>query len=1133
MKALFCFFIALLVSSSLFSAPAIVQRDNGRPVASGYLSRPNWDETVLLQPDGPCNITEIQIYFTGTQAGKDTIYIVGDPAEGAICPTRWVWEYNTKHAPIVVDYSGTPGWVNIPVTGLRSDGYDRIVIQHILKANGPWFAYDDNSCGTPYTSFLTDETAVYTGGNEAFYIANGDFLVRLKVEYDYPSGNTSAPPPPPFLLEINRIAGLVNAEGGNIGASDVGVVDWNNDGFDDVNIGSYYFQNNGNGTFSNVSSKINVPAGFTSWGDFDNDGNIDVFSAINGAWDDDLKMMFTNNKIYKNNGDGTFTALDNKKVFNLPYPNPADDFLTGKSMTNDSVINPYSCISAVWSDFNMDGKLDLFLANNRVGLNDKAGNYVERYFPDELWLSNPDGTLTNKSKTNGVLSAEPFNAGSSLGYGFFDCYGATACDYNTDLKPDIFVANYRLVRDELLSNDGNGMFTDVATPTGVKGVPTPSRNNTNYGHGMGCEWADFNNDGFPDLAVGNLGHPDFRGYFSNPSLIFRNSGPPNYTFVEQHLNMGLKFYEMNAGVLWADLDLDGWQDLWSGQIAYEAEGTNGQPKRFGRFYLNQGAPDFKLKDATWELGQGVRVHGPWAAARFDFDHDGDIDVLVASGNEGVKLFRNDMKHKGNWLAIRLKGNPAENVNMDAFGSRAIVYAGGKMFYRDLMGSASGTKGTQNSFELLYGLGDAKTIDSVVVWYPNNKRKIHKNINVNTRYFIPYMADAQQTGIATPALDEPQNFKINVPVSTQLTWYLCGGATEYTVQYATNSDFSNAITTKAGTNSTVISGLQANTNFFWRVKAVNGAKESIWSSTWVFSTGMPSPDGPILIAPKNDSTGAPALPLFSWKDATYPIPYGNSTIYELQLSDDATFQNIVQSANNLTTTSYQATEKLKILTKYYWRVRGLNGASIGKWSDTWAFTTVGLPSKGTLLEPHNDTTNVKAKPTFKWNEFAGAVTYNAEIATDSQFANIFYQNKGITSPSFKLFKTMNAGTDYYWHVRGVNDGGEGEWSDTWHFTSEGTKSVEEISPDANELTLKIQPNPITDKAEINFSIPKGGNLSIDLITIKGEKLSTIFEGYLNQGSFKTSWSSEGIDNGLYLIRLSNGNQTISEKILLVR
>ena len=129
--------------------------------------------------------------------------------------------------------------------------------------------------------------------------------------------------------------------------------------------------------------------------------------------------------------------------------------------------------------------------------------------------------------------------------------------------------------------------------------------------------------------------------------------------------------------------------------------------------------------------------------------------------------------------------------------------------------------------------------------------------------------------------------------------------------------------------------------------------------------------------------------------------------------------------------------------------------------------------------------------------------------------------------------MNAGTDYYWQVRGVNEGGEGEWSDTWHFTSEGTKSVEEISPDANELTLKIQPNPITDKAEINFSIPKGGNLSIDLITIKGEKLSTIFEGYLNQGSFKTSWSSEGIDNGLYLIRLSNGNQTISEKILLVR
>jgi hypothetical protein len=253
---------------------------------------------------------------------------------------------------------------------------------------------------------------------------------------------------------------------------------------------------------------------------------------------------------------------------------------------------------------------------------------------------------------------------------------------------------------------------------------------------MGSDWGDFDNDGWTDLVVGNLGHPDWRGAVSNPSLIFRNNHAND--FVEMHHDMGLKFKEMNAGVTWADLDLDGWLDLWQSQYSYQKEGESGEPGRYSRVYLNGGAPDFKLLDRTWHLGS--QVHGAWTAARLDYDNDGDIDLLVASPHEGVKLFRNDIARKGHWLAMRLTGSPEHQVPMSAFGTRVVVYADGRMFTRTLSTNSAGSRTATNSTELHFGLGNAARIDSTVIHYPNGTHQSLTALAMDKRYAISYAGE---------------------------------------------------------------------------------------------------------------------------------------------------------------------------------------------------------------------------------------------------------------------------------------------------------------------------------------------------------------------------------------------------------
>ena len=870
--------LLFLLPLNLFSEDITFAKDNG--VAKGHYytsAREFFEESIVLEPDGPCTIKKILVYLSGETAVKDTLWICGFPTSGNLWPTQYIWDYNTIIDPIAYEYDGEPGWKEIDISGygLRSEGYDKIVIQHRMKPNGPWFTYDSDGISVQYASWVTDPFTPNPNflniAGTIFYYPGGDFMIRFVLEYDYPDGKTSLPAPPPVLYNVNSEAGITNT-------GYASVVDWNKDGWDDIEINGNMFENQGDGTFKNVNSEFDITRGNSAWADFNNDGLLDIF--ILKGW--------TNDKLYKNNGDSTFEDVT----------------------ASSGIVNDHPTMTALWVDYNNDALPDLFLANNR------SGDYPDEiYHPDQLWKNNGDGTFTNVRDESGIADGE----GSG-----YDCYGACATDYNKDNYTDIFVANYRLAPDNLHTNNGDGTFTDRGEETGTRGVPTQSA--SYFGHGMGSEWADFNNDTWPDLCVGNLAHTDSRGAVSNPSLIYVNKGPDNnFEFEELHKSMGLKFFEGNAGVCWLDLDLDGWQDIWHGLYS----------GGICHLYLNEGAPDYKLKEITWTSGSAVE--NSWTAVRIDFDNDGDLDIII-HGN----LFRNDMKRKGNWIAFRLIGSPENNVPMDAFGSKITVYSGDKTFYRELAGSAAGSRNAQNSYELHFGLGDIESIDRVVINYPNGQQYEINSIEMNMRYTIPYMGTPEK-GIVTTALTSPSNYSTGIAQGDRLTWFKNNTDNQTKLIISKNKDLSDPVVEEEITaEEYTLPELDDNTIYYWAVYSGTDGNFNLKSSTWLFVYGTQVPGQPPLLEPENEEDGVSVNTEFSWSAAEYEITNYGKTTYAIEVATDMYFMEDSTAFYETTTgTSLETSRKFGPGTTYYWHVRAINGDVYGEWSDTYSFTTLPL------------------------------------------------------------------------------------------------------------------------------------------------------------------------------------------------
>ncbi|MFB0509313.1 MAG: FG-GAP-like repeat-containing protein [bacterium] len=440
--------------------------------------------------------------------------------------------------------------------------------------------------------------------------------------------------------------------------------DYNNDGYDDLLLnGNRLFKNIQGNTFEDVTAQAgleNIRSNGGIFADYNNDGFLDFYATSNDSQAD---------KLWKNNGHGTFTDVT-------------------KSAGN--ITDDYPTEGAAWADYNNDGFVDLYLANYE--------NWAEHnYLPDILYKNNGNGTFTNVTKEAGIIP--PFSEDRAG-------RGVNWADYDDDGWLDIFVSNYRLQENFLWHNNGDGSFSNFASLLGVAGIEV----NGWFGHTIGSDWGDYDNDGYLDLITANLAHPRYIE-FSNRTMLYKNSGPKNnWEFIDVRVQSGIKYDETHSDPAWADVDNDGDLDLYITSI-YEGR----------RSFLYENLGNGKFQDITWLAG--VRAFNGWGCAFSDFDNDGDLDLVVGSGS-GVKLFRND-GNKNNFLKVKVIGTKS---NKAGIGARIKVTQGKKSQIREIQGGKGTT--SQNSLVAHFGFGKDKKPVNVEVKFPSGFKKVLKGINLN-------------------------------------------------------------------------------------------------------------------------------------------------------------------------------------------------------------------------------------------------------------------------------------------------------------------------------------------------------------------------------------------------------------------
>ena len=505
----------------------------------------------------------------------------------------------------------------------------------------------------------------------------------------------------PFRLESDETPRTPHAPASMAGG--VAVFDYNRDGRPDIfftngaNIATLkkdspkysnrLFRNEGHGVFSDVTKEAGLAGtGFDNGvavGDYDNDGYPDLFVA-----------GVHHNTLYHNNGDGTFTDVTAK---------------AGLEHSNDPQYGPLWSITAAWVDVNNDGLLDLFVANYLqwnyqkeplCGIGDFYDYCAPELYPgqpNQLFLNRGDGTFEDVSAQWGLGS----HVGKAMGVG--------VADYDLDGRPDLFVTNDRLYN-FLFHNTGQ-KFEEVALQAGVALVE-----DGDFIAGMGVDFRDFDNDGYPDIVTVALNNDTFP--------VFRNLGGGGFEEVTYPSGMRTMSLSMAGyGPAFYDFDNDGWKDLFVTRGNVERVSKPGMPvEQHNTVFRNLGAGG-RWQALTEEAGLDASPPARHRGCAFaDFDGDGRVDVVATALGKEAEIWMNRSEGAGHWLEIQLEGTKS---NRDGIGALVKVVTRAGAQYNHMtssVGYASSSHGPVH-----FGLGAEDRAEEVEIRWPSGTVQTLRNV----------------------------------------------------------------------------------------------------------------------------------------------------------------------------------------------------------------------------------------------------------------------------------------------------------------------------------------------------------------------------------------------------------------------
>jgi hypothetical protein len=439
------------------------------------------------------------------------------------------------------------------------------------------------------------------------------------------------------------------------------------------------------GTFEDVTEKAGLQgSGYgmgVAVGDYDNDGFEDLYVTAYGG-----------NKLYHNNGDGTFTDVTEKAG------------VAGSGWST----------SAAWVDLDSDGLLDLVVLRylqwdfDDIWCGEHKEGYRAYCHPD---LFQPIAPLVYHNDGNGHFTEVSQKIGlSKPGKGL----GIALADYDRDGHIDLFVANDSMV-EFLYRNKGDGTFEEV----GLLSEVAVDGDGRTYA-GMGVDFADYNNDGWPDLVVTDLANQRYALYLNSHDSTFSyasfTSGVARATMT--HSGWGVHFL---------DYDNDGWKDL------LIAQGHDLDTVELSYPNLHYREPMLLLRNTGKEFvdvstASGAVFSQPWLSrgmAIGDIDNDGRLDAVVTTNDGPIHILHNETPTQNHWLLVKLVGHKS---NRDAIGAEVkLVTAKGPQFATV---STAGSYLSSSDKRVHFGLGSESAAQSIEIRWPSGITQTLKNIHAD-------------------------------------------------------------------------------------------------------------------------------------------------------------------------------------------------------------------------------------------------------------------------------------------------------------------------------------------------------------------------------------------------------------------
>jgi hypothetical protein len=385
-----------------------------------------------------------------------------------------------------------------------------------------------------------------------------------------------------------------------------------------------------------------------------------------------------------------------------------------------------------------------------------------------------------------------------------------------------------------------------------------------------------------------------------------------------------------------------------------------------------------------------------------------------------------------------------------------------------------------------------------------------------------------TSLSPPTLASPANNASDQAVSLVLRWRKITAATAYRVQVSTEPAFTSGIILNdvSVTDTTrTLSGLTKSTLYYWRVSGINGGGEGPFSSTWNFSTAIPSP---VLRTPANATEVDASLVTLQWSSVDKAV------YYRLQVALDSLFTRLVKNdSTNVDTT--RSIFGLSKATWHYWRVQALTLGGTSPFSTVWRFRTMGdIPGVVVLTAPESDSVIGRDSVTCTWNAATPAATrYWFEVAVDSQFS-LRTVDSTLGGTSAVVRNLINSRT-YWWKVRAGNSEGWGPFSETRRFSAKLTDVADDQfrGIPADWTLVQNYPNPFNPSTIITFGLPRETNVRLEVFNSLGELVQTLVDDRLNAGFHTLHFEATGRPSGIYFYRLQTPEKSFVKRMLLMK